>query len=66
MLLYRRLASVSPVPDKVTQMEVLPAALAENKGECYWTDRTCRNLVLVFKEWYDVVMYLSVKSLKIL
>ena len=31
--------SVSPVPDKVTQVEVLPAALAENKGECYWTDR---------------------------
>ena len=39
MLLYRRFVSVSPVPDKVTQMEVLPAALAENKGECYWTDR---------------------------
>jgi len=27
------------MPDKAIQMEVLPAALAENKGEFYWTDR---------------------------
>ena len=45
MLLYRRFVSVSPVPDKVIQMEVLPAALAENKGECYWTDRLSKSYV---------------------
>jgi hypothetical protein len=33
MLLYRRLKAVSPVPDKVNRLEVLPAPLAETKGE---------------------------------
>lgn len=31
-----------------------------------WTNRRCRNLVLVFKRWYDAVMYLSIMSLEIL
>jgi hypothetical protein len=35
MLLYRRHKAVSPVPDKVTRMEVLPAPLAQTEGEYY-------------------------------
>jgi hypothetical protein len=33
MLLYRRHKAVSPVADKVTRLEVLPAPLAETEGE---------------------------------
>jgi hypothetical protein len=44
MLLYRRLRNVSPVVDKVTPMEVLPATPDENKGEYCLTDNNCRNV----------------------